>query len=210
MTEEVSHCDAFLPLLFSAISMSTTSPLSDGDGKAQWTKVSKKPFCCQNGSDWRWRGGERDHQKHLFPLQKQKPQKHQHVSSSALGRRWEENTGMNGEVQRQRESGNRGSGLASRSVWWGVCLSRWVLAHSRWAPRWVEQSQRDWRIPPSREPPPALAHYHTHPEEGFQFSPASPGAWAVAHPPNTNLWGLKSQEQNMPTASVYRTVSKHN
>lgn len=36
-------------LLFSAISMSTTRPLSDGDGKAQWTKVCKKPFCCQNG-----------------------------------------------------------------------------------------------------------------------------------------------------------------
>lgn len=64
-------------LLFSAISMSTTRPLSDGDGRAQWTKVSKKPFCCQNGSDWSW-WGERDHQKHLFPLQKTL-QTHQHI-----------------------------------------------------------------------------------------------------------------------------------
>lgn len=53
---------------FFAISMSTTSPLSGGDCKAQWTKVSKKPFCCQNGSDWRWRKGSETIKSTCFPF----------------------------------------------------------------------------------------------------------------------------------------------
>lgn len=172
-------------LLFSAISMSTTRPLSDGDGRAQWTKVSKKPFCCQNGSDWSWWGGERP------PKAPVSPSENTPNTPARFGRRWEENTGMSSEVEREQKSGNRGSRFESCRVWWCVCLSHWVLAHSRWAPQWVEQRQRDWRIPPSWDPPPSLAHYHTHLEEGSNSVLRAFGAWAVSHPPNTNLRGEK-------------------
>jgi len=188
MTEEVSLWCIPSNYFFLAISMSTTRPLSDGDGRAQWTKASKKLFCCQDGSDWSWWGRERPPKAPVSPSKK-----HQHVFSSffffqsAFGRRWEENTGMSSEVEREQKSGNRGSRFESCRV----CLSHWVLAHSRWAPQWVEQRQRDWRIPPSWDPPPSLAHYHTHPEEGSNSVLRAFRAWVVSHPPNTNLWGEK-------------------
>lgn len=90
---------------------------------------------------------------------------------------------------------NRGSRFESCCV----CLSHWVLAHSRWAPLWVEQSQRDWR-----NTPPSLMHYHTHPEEGSNSVLWAFRPWAVSLPQT-----LICEEKKMPTASVYRTVSKH-
>lgn len=192
-------------LLFSAISMSTTRPLSDGDGTAQWTKVSKKPFCCQNGSDWSW-WGKKDHQKHLFPLQKTHS-KHTNVffppcQLSVAGEkkiqewaaRWRENRRVETEE----------AGL-SRVVFGGVFVFHtecWLTADGLLS-GWSRVKETEGFPPPETLHPPSRITILI-PRRGRIQScePSGPERFPT---PQT----LICEEKKMPTASVYRTVSKH-
>ncbi len=136
-------------LLFSAISMSTTRPLSDGDAKPSELKCVKT-LCCQKGSDWSWGGGG------CFSPSENTLQTHRHVFSPVSFqlqvRRKYRNEQRGGERTEERKQ--------RKQVWVVLCLSFTLSAGSQQMGFSVGGAE-------SWDPPPSLVRYHTHPEEGL-------------------------------------------
>lgn len=192
-------------LLFSAISMSTTRPLSDGDGRAQWTKVSKKPFCCQNGSDWSWWGGERPPKAPVSPSENTPntparfffPRQLSVAGEKKIqewAARWRENRRVETEE----------AGL-SRVVFGGVFVFHtecWLTADGLLS-GWSSVKETEGFPPPETLHPPS--HITILISRRGRIQSCEPSGPERFPTPQT----LICEEKKMPTASVYRTVNKH-
>lgn len=140
-------------------------------------------------------GGRKITKSTCFPFRKHTPNTPtDFFPLSAFGCRWEENTGMSSEVEREQR----------KQVWVVLCLSFTLSAGSQQMGSSVGGAEsKRLKDPPSWDPPPSLVHYHTHPEEGSNSVLWAFRPWAVSLPQT-----LICEEKKMPTASVYRTVSK--